>query len=79
MHADDDGPDEGTIAGIVIGVVLGVIAVVLVASVIIGFVIRNKLSRRQHKQIPSIAVESQITPVAETVRAPSPNLVPGEQ
>ena len=78
MHADDDGPDEATIAGIVIGVVLGVIAVVLIASLIIGFVIRNKL-RRPHKQIPSIAVESQITPVAETVSAPSPNLVPGQQ
>ena len=79
MHADEDGPDEATIAGIVIGVVLGVIAVVLIASIIIGFVIRNKLSRRPHKQIPSIAVESQITPVAQTVRAPSPNLVPGQQ
>ena len=79
MHVDDDGLDEATIVGIVIGVVLGTIAVVLVSSVIIGFIIRNKLSRRQHKQIPSIAVESQITPVAETVRAPSPNLVPGQQ
>ena len=79
MHADDDGPDEATIVAIVIGVVLGVIAVVLTASIMIGFIIRNKLSRRQHKQMPSIAVESQITPVAETVRAPSPNLVPGQQ
>ena len=79
MHVDDDGLDEATIVGIVIGVVLGTIAVVLVSSVIIGFIIRNKFSRRQHKQIPSIAVESQITPVAETVRAPSPNLVPGQQ
>ena len=77
MHAEKDDPDEATIVGIVIGVVLGVIAVVLIASIIIGFVIRNKLSRRQHKQIPSIAVESQITPVAETIGAPSPNLVPG--
>jgi uncharacterized protein YneF (UPF0154 family) len=62
----------------VIGVLLATIALVLVASAVIGYIISSKLTRRQHKQIPSIAVESQITPVAETVRAPSPNLLPGQ-
>ena len=70
--------DGGTIAGIVIGVILAVVAVVLIASVVIGLIIGTKLSRRQHKQIPSTAVESQPVSPVESARAPSPVLVPGQ-
>ena len=57
---------------------MAAVAVVLIASIVIGIIIRSKLSRRQHKQIPSTAVESQAASVVETVRAPSPNLLPGQ-
>ena len=50
----------------------------LIASVVIGVIIRIKLSKRQHKQVPSMAVESQAVSVGESARAQSPNLVPGQ-
>ena len=50
----------------------------LIASVVIGVIIRIKLSKRQHKQIPSTEVKSQAASVGESARAQSPNLVPGQ-
>ena len=37
--------------GVVIGVLVGVATIVLVASIIIGVVLREKLSRSSHKKI----------------------------
>ena len=62
--------------GVVIGVVFTVLAVVVISSIIMGIVIRDKYTRKQHRKMRTPTDGSQASSVIEVPTGDS-NFVPG--
>ena len=66
-----------SVAGIVIGVLLAVLAIVVTASVVIGIIIREKFSRKQHKKMTAQTLDESQAP--SVVDAPTEIVQPQKQ